>query len=1395
MSEPLHPPLALVDSVSTQFPSSPPQLAFTTLEQLDQLIQAGDWGTALDTALAGPSPSPLPHSTLASLAQHHLLSLPSPSHLTLSQLDRLFALVAPVDPLWTAAALLRVLRASNSTDLASRAADYGLKALDRAIALPSLTQLSDAIGEQDWVQVEELARDENGEAGRTVRARRAFLELADRVMTWEAIWDDSKGASVAGGSDQGRDKGEEKDEEKDEEEDGWADDLDLDLPGGSHHHDGADEHTAAEDEPAPRAPSPPPAPSPSTPSRPSLSDFLTRPLLSTALSLAASSSLAEVALLCTLHSASLYPHRISIVESVPEWVDPGEYLTLLPAVDARGREAEWEDVQPWRSSADWSESLSLPSPSPSSPPPSSPTAEPRPADALTAWYLSRATAVADLGLVHPALALVQHAAARGVMGLDAVGEELSLLSRLVYDRPSPPPIASTSSSHSPEEAEEPPLTLAYYRSLSPLQIIALSVAPCSPANLASTVRRLVLPYLGVLESRQERAEEGSGEGLARRLLNEWVLTLPAETKGGKGGEGGGMARLLALFEASKPTLPLGARILANDADLARLALACLYGAGGEEGRAMSEEEVVAMGRVFECLPAFSDAVEGEEGEGEGEGEEKVDLFALSRPPALPAGRYPTPTHLFSAPGGLATAPPPALSPLLDTLDLHLSLLESFHRFSLPLPLSWFLVAHDDKEKQRRAATRLARTAAAGGSGGWRGGEGREGEFESEDEWEGLMEFMAECTGVAGASTEEEEEEERKGGKEKRDEKGLGRAFWRLGREEVLRIFFGGLLGAGRFSLARSLFAPSSGAAPPPLEPGVVEQLVVEASREFYDNAEEGSLHRGEMKMAYECLSAAPQQTPLIRRERAFIEATSRLCSFRLPSPSTGLPLVPHELRHAPDRLGLVALLLAHNPDASKHPEMVLELVWKLGYPHGGVAEVRTLAMLADAAVGMEEWATAAEMTERAAAVVEALRKRRGRSISVSTSLSNEAAEDQDADAAAEYAWKAAFQLGKHAAWTDVERRKEAVGRALVLCPPERIAAILPLWTELEREVAVRQAERAREGKEGRKSALGGGGGGGGVNLDLAQAGAAVEKGAAKVANFLAAAAASASAAPSARATPSPVPQSPRRSETPQHQQQHQQRDLAAEAAEAASRTFKSAAAYLPSAFSGAVVGAMGRSPPASPSRSSAARDQQERARTPTSPVRPASTAAAEEKQEKQPIGPVRKSKLGAKPVRLGAVPASSSASSSSLPSPRRSSAAPSSTPPPPALARTPSPPSRFAAAFDSPPSRFAGAFDALASSPPASSRAAYSHPHHHPQQQHPQPAQPFSSGFGLRAGLSNKLTAGVGWLIGADEMMEEQAREREVHEEQRRRREEEEREREREGGTEEQKEEDEGWGW
>ncbi|BGO99247.1 hypothetical protein JCM10021v2_002919 [Rhodotorula toruloides] len=1235
---------------------------------LDKLVEAargGDWEQAYSHALSLAG-HPLAHHA----AQNHFLSLIASDRvrsLSPSDADRLFAMFPQDQCEWICAAAVQVAREGKTDDVvvALRALECGLRATERWSA--SLAGLADSIAEQEWDKAAETIKSEpQGDEAKCARARTALLELQDRATSWEALFgadaetrDPSTpklgGAAhrrtlssaadlrARGGEAQANGEAERSHED---EADGWGE---LDLPN--------DEDDAA------RPPSTP-QPAPLLP----LSQFLSTPLPLVALTLATTSHLPELHLLLSLHARSLWPYRSQILECIPGWIDPAEFADLLPAIDATGaQETMWEDVLPWREELDWSERV-LDLVQPSSPATDLP--EYRSAAEVAGWYLSRVSSLVEGGYVDSALALVQHAAARGVEvpaggtggGLDEVGEELTLLAKAVYERP----FCGVSA----EEDED--WSLERWRSLSPKQVIETYTSTSTPSTIAQTLRSLVLPYLSVVESRLERRGEANPAETTTRLLYVHVLALPLSSSG--------LHLLFPIFEASKPTLPVSQRIVKSDTDLARLAIAVLYGAGKQ---GTTQEGAAVMSKIFECLPAFdgstSTAVDGKDaGLFELASASTADLARPAGPTSTaPPPPSPSPSVFFTA---LSLAPPTALSAHLDTLDLHLSQLESLLRYhSAPnTGLFWFLSSYRSETAQRNWATRLARTAASNGAGT----DGDEGEFESADMWLELMEFMAEGTGVAG--------EEASGTDEERIEKGLGRLFWKLGKEEALKIFFGGLLGAGRFTLARSLFEPSS--TTPPLQPQAVEDLVISASREFYDNAEEGNLHSGDMKMAFDCLSAAPQQTPRIRSERAFIEATSRLCSFRLDS-RPGIPLTPIELRHAPDRLLYVSRLLSSNDSAYRHPEMVLELMRKLGYPEGGKEESRTLAMLSDAAVQAGDWTRASEMCDRAIKVVEALRKKASR-----PAKEGQEERQRDADEAAEYAWKACFQLGKHEGWRDSQKRLQALGQALTLCPPERIQDILPTWTALEREVAQEALKKERDEANGVKPGAAGG------NAAEAAARAAAETaaaGAAKVANFLSAAA--------ARAGTSPVPpESPRSgtfvkspsSGTPQSAHFPTSAaaagHLAHETAAAASYTLRRAAAF----FGG---------------------DHSSNRPQSTSPARAA-----------RPVTPIS--------------PASSSASVTSPPPKTRA--------PRQAPARSPSPPSRFASAFDN-----------LADDRPR------------PSPSSPPRAEGGFGGFGLRSGLSKGLTAGVGWLIGADEMLEEEKR---YEEEQRRRQEAELRERQKE---------------
>ena len=114
---------------------------------------------------------------------------------------------------------------------------------------------------------------------------------------------------------------------------------------------------------------------------------------------------------------------------------------------------------------------------------------------------------------------------------------------------------------------------------------------------------------------------------------------------------------------------------------------------------------------------------------------------------------------------------PALSRALDALDVHLESAEILARWNAPQPLAWFIRSAKDASAQRAWCTRLARRA---GGGVERGGE----DFESEDEWSALMDDMCRLAGNREVGSD------------------LRGAFGMLRRDEVLSIFFGGLLSSG-----------------------------------------------------------------------------------------------------------------------------------------------------------------------------------------------------------------------------------------------------------------------------------------------------------------------------------------------------------------------------------------------------------------------------------------------------------------------------------------------------------------------------------------------------------------------------------------------------------------------
>ncbi|SCV68722.1 BQ2448_843 [Microbotryum intermedium] len=978
----------------------------TTLDELQSLVAASQFEPALALSLR----LRLEPSYTSYLAQRVYLALTrdgaTPS---LDDLERLYPLI--VDDEWLAIAACHLLRSSApapSTTTTSTSTQLTLYALEKALEASDVLaylrpELGELIEDANWERLDRLVhKDPSVKKGCWVR--NALLEMRDRKNTFQEIWGTATDATVDAPE---------------------AADAESEPKVGDNEHDQSGALDAEHDDDQDRAGMAKPSTNGTSPTI-TLPSFLSQPLLDTALFLAATSQLDALKTVASRHVEQLWPHRFTILNSIPEWKEPSSYAELLPSLGKDLVETKWTG-KPWRQEPDWVEHISLREDDDDDDEEAAafkPQQEPLAAEALAVYYTKRVEHIASLGLVSTALSLVQHCAARlNISRLEELGEELSLLSRLVYDRPNRPRHASTSRSTLDDPAET--FTLTHWRSLEPPSIVEAYLSTSTPSNIATSIRRLVLPYLSVLEARLERLGQPDPT-LSSRLLIDYLLGLAASTPPQ-------LALLVAVIEASKPTLSSATRLIKSDEDLARLALACIYGC-----RDSSAETLVWFGKIFECLPAFNEAFN------DGATSSSVPKMTLYSLVSSSASAAPTPKALYAS---LIPFDASRLSASLDILDLHLAQAEVFSRYSCAVPLSWFLTSHNDLKAQKAWATRLARTASTGGGGK----QDEEGEFESEDEWVALMEDM-----VAFTHGREEQGD------------GLRKAFGLLSEEDVLRIFFGGLIAAGRIPLAKSLLQPSSRSAP--LEPKAIEELVIAASREFYDNALSGNLNKGEMKMAFDCLSAAPQ-TPLIRQERDFIEATSRLCSYKIQS-HPGITVAPIEIRLSKDRLEFVRRLLGANEDAYRHPEVILDLVSKLGYHQDRLAQVRTMAMIADSSLQAGDFEKTVELCDKMVAKVEEIRRE---SSSSSTMAEPElVAKDVTSkkrlvgDEAAEYAWRECFQLGKHDVFQDLDRRLVALGQALLLCPGDKIVSVLPVWTALEQRVAERPAHLStRKGRASR----------------------------------------------------------------------------------------------------------------------------------------------------------------------------------------------------------------------------------------------------------------------------------------------------------------------------------------
>ncbi|TPX35805.1 hypothetical protein SmJEL517_g01994 [Synchytrium microbalum] len=320
---------------------------------------------------------------------------------------------------------------------------------------------------------------------------------------------------------------------------------------------------------------------------------------------------------------------------------------------------------------------------------------------------------------------------------------------------------------------------------------------------------------------------------------------------------------------------------------------------------------------------------------------------------------------------------------LEVLKCHLAAIRILARHKVPKALSWLSSVSDHVAQQKALCTQLVRRFARDDSASALGKTDV-----SDTVWKALFDDMMElrALGVLGL----------------------------VELDEIYRQFIAVALSAGRFGLVRDLVSGVKDM--PPLSEEEIETLILDASREFYDNAESGDMTLGLMKMAYDCLRILPSKSR-IRSEMDLIEATHALSRI------ADLEILPMQIRMSTDRIALIPKALKASPNTIGNAEKWLDIARKLSPPKSDslLTEIRVRSYIADTAIDSENWEVATTQCNGLVLMVP---------------------ETQVIDAV----WQVCYRLSTHPKYPDVNDKIKLLGHVTALCPPSRIGDALDSWS-------------------------------------------------------------------------------------------------------------------------------------------------------------------------------------------------------------------------------------------------------------------------------------------------------------------------------------------------------------
>ncbi|TIA93523.1 hypothetical protein E3P81_00900 [Wallemia ichthyophaga] len=615
-----------------------------------------------------------------------------------------------------------------------------------------------------------------------------------------------------------------------------------------------------------------------------LSRFLLSPVQHTSLELAARGEIARLNTFIDRYPSILSDSRYAILEAIPVSIPPTGYLNILPSDESTSN-----------------------------------------------WYISRAIKMDAVGRqLDNALSLIQHGAARGVLGLDRIGEDLVLLLKMAE------------CNHN--------VGLLEFQEMSYEDSVKAYLAGSSPQDFPTRIKNALLPYLYVLESRNERQTGVTDTELHERLLINIILAVEMDS-------------VLSLIEASRPDLSISERVIKDDKLLVAISLTLLY-------TTTRTDIIDTIQRVFECMPAWEGGlscrvrdVTDFTNEGRAEVVQRFKALDVSQ-----------------------------LGSLLDHLDIHIESMEILARWSINVTLSRIELC--DYEQQLTWARMLTRRSV-----------GTLGEnIESGSEWEALLDDMVKLSNSDD-----------------------GRALGLLERDIVVRIFFSGLLNSAKFELARELLS-SPDSLLSSLDRNLVNEIVLETSQEFFDNATDGNINYGYMRLSKEVLEVGAQNARDVNSRKEFILATSRLCSFNLVNVQ-GVYITPLEVRLEGDKLVFIDQLLSTHRDAYQHPARIMALAEGLdsSLKDNTKRQVEVLGRVIDAAIRYEDYEQAFSVTQ-------------------TDDYQQKLTFGEDEE---DRRWVSFYKLGVEIRWSSVSNRLDCLAQAMRLCPHRRLHDVLSKWKELE----------------------------------------------------------------------------------------------------------------------------------------------------------------------------------------------------------------------------------------------------------------------------------------------------------------------------------------------------------